>query len=328
MKNRERTNKILQSIANVLYINRHKIGSRGLLNGRMGVAIYLYHYARYSGHNEYEEFADDFIDNVINNKNGEVRHSNFTGGISGLAWGFNYLIENKFVEIEDDTILDDLEVFLLKNISTKTTVKKFDHIDLFGIAMYYTSKIKRNLVDEKDLFVIDVLIKKCRNVIGEDKSNPVFDINFFNFLLYFLTEVAGNFRIKRKTISALLTTISDILLKQKDYSIYSDEDIYILRKNIEHVKVLTSKKDKWIQIQLKLSSKTLSELSCFSWKTFVYFSYSNIKMDDFLLDEIDVFIEQKLDNLLDTDFILNGKLLNIGIGLLRNHSANDYIQNL
>jgi len=317
MKNNEKISETLQIIANILYINQHKIRYIGLLNGKMGVAIYLYHYARYSGCNVYEELADDYIDDIINNKT-DARHPNFPGGISGLAWGFNYLIENNYIEIEDNMVLDDLDSYLFNNISIKISNPFLNNFTLFGNGLYYTSKIKRQAINEKNMIAIETLLEKCQIIIKDCKENFIFDIKYFNSLLYFLTEIAKNFPIKKKTVSRLLSDISNILLKQTDYSIYNDEDIYILQKNIEQVCLLTSKKDKWNQIQLKLPNRPLSVLTCFNWQNFIYFSFNNMQIDDFLLDEIEDFIEQKLDYLLDTDFVLSGTLLNIGIGLLRN----------
>jgi lantibiotic modifying enzyme len=137
MTSNEKTNKTLQAIANMLYINWHRIKQTGLINGRMGIAIYLYHYARYSGQNTYEELADILLDEVIHFKKSKTQATNFSGGFSGIAWGLNYLIENKFMETEDNTVLDDLESLFLKNTQGKTTLKKNGWIDFFGIALYY-----------------------------------------------------------------------------------------------------------------------------------------------------------------------------------------------
>jgi hypothetical protein len=317
MKNKEKINKTLQIIANTLYINQHWIKHIGLLNGKMGIAIYLYHYARYSKHHIYEEIADDFIDDVIDNKTSNIRHPNFPGGISGLAWGFTYLIENKFIEIEDDSVLDDLEAYLLNNIPAKIPIKTPELIRLFGNGLYYVAKMKRQTINEKDVIAIKTLQKKCRYIIKECEANAVFDIKYFNSLLYFLTETAKN-KINKKTASSLLPIIGDILLGQSDYSICDEEDIYILRKNIEQVRLLTSKKDVWNQIESKLPHKIVCGLSSFNWQNFIYYSFAGTQINDSLLGEIETFIERELDNLHQLDFTLTGKLLNIGLGLMLN----------
>jgi hypothetical protein len=315
MRNKEKISKQLQIISNALYINHHRIKHTGLLNGRMGMAIYLYHYARYCGHNVYEALADDIVDDVVNNKMKDARFPNFSGGLSGLAFGFNYLIENKFIEIEDNTVLEDLESLLLKNISDKPMRKNTGYIDIFGICLYYVSKLRRGFVSENDMIIIDILLRKCRITISENKLKPAFDIIFFNCLLCFLTALAEK-RIKEKVALELLSDIGNILLKQTDYSIYAGEDIDTLRKNSEQIQRLASQKDKWSLILSKLPHKTLDS-SYFNWRNFIYFSFRDVQISDTLLAEIDAFVEQRLDCLRDSDFVLNGKLLNIGIGLLQ-----------
>lgn len=315
MKNKDRINKVLQIIANILYINQHKINDTGILTGNMGIAIFLYHYARYCGCNAYEELADEFMDNIIRNRTSEVFYPNFLEGTSGLAWGFNYLIKNKFIEVEDDNILDDLENSLIRKLTVRNTVKQTRDIDFFGIGLYYMSKLNRGLICEKDITIINILLNKYQTMINKNKYQSAFDIKYYNFLLYFLSEITKK-NIKEKKVDSLLSVIRDILLKQIDFSIYSNEDVYILQKNIEQVCLLTKKKEKWHLLYSKLPYKTLSDLSCFCWQNFIYFSYKNTTNLPF--DEIDVFIEKKLDNLLDSDFLLSNKLLNIGLGLLCN----------
>jgi hypothetical protein len=317
MKNKEKINETLQTIANTLYINRYRVKQEGLLNGKMGVAIYLYHYARYCGHSAYETLADDFIDELMSNKMNGVRHSDFSCGIAGLVWGFSYLIENRFMEIEDDTILSDLEPLLLKNIPAKAATKKIENIDLFGVGLYYTSKFRQQPAGENGMAALNALLKKCRIVLSEYKSSPAFDIKYVNFLLYFLTEMTKH-RIKEKAAFDLLADIRAVLLKQTDYSIYGEEDIYILQKNLEQLRSLASKKGEWDCIQPQLPQSSSSGLRCFSWQNFIYFSFGDMPITDSLLDEAAAFVEGRLGCLLDSDFTLSGKLLNVGLGLLCN----------
>jgi len=317
MKNKERVNKILQSIANILYINLHSVKNKGLLNGKMGIAIYLYHYAHYRRDAVYEEIADEFIDYIIKNKTNNIRHPNFSEGISGIAWGFNYLIKNKFIEIEDNMVLEDLESYLLNNVPTRILIKTPEPIHLFGNGLYYVAKMERQIINKKDAIAIEILQEKCRFIIKECDANSVFDIKYFNSLLYFLTKTA-NSKINIRTVSSLLSTIGDILLRLPDYSIYNEEDIYILQKNIEQVRLFVSKKDRWNQIESKLTNKIVSSMCAFNWQNFIYYSFVDMNINQTLLNEIETYIELELDNLYRIDFTLSGKLLNIGMGLMQN----------
>jgi hypothetical protein len=319
MKNKERINDILQTIANLLYINQHKIKNVGLLNGKMGIAIFLYHYARYKKQNTYEELADDFIGEILDNKMNNVRHPNFPGGISGLIWGINYLNVNKFIEMEDNSILEDLENFLLANISVKTPVISPEVINLFGTGMYYAEKYKDISLCAKDIGIIETIIRECQRIMDKCESNAtILDIKFFNSILYFLIEISRHNNIKKGPIIRLSFLTSNILSKLYDNSSYNEEDVYILQKNVKQIQLLDSKRKKWEQVQSKLCCESLSGLSCFDWQNFVYFMYDNIQINNHLLNKVESFVEKEIDKSYPLDFTLSGKLLNIGLGLIKN----------
>jgi len=54
----------LQRIANVLLLNASFTDNLGLLNGKMGIAIFFYQYARYTGNKVYEDYAGELIDEI------------------------------------------------------------------------------------------------------------------------------------------------------------------------------------------------------------------------------------------------------------------------
>ena len=49
----------LRRIANVLLLNASFIDNPGLLNGKMGIAIFFYHYSRYTKNKIYEDYAGE-----------------------------------------------------------------------------------------------------------------------------------------------------------------------------------------------------------------------------------------------------------------------------
>ena len=52
----------LKRIANVLLLNASFIDNLGLLNGKMGIAIFFYQYAHYTGSKVFEDYASEKID--------------------------------------------------------------------------------------------------------------------------------------------------------------------------------------------------------------------------------------------------------------------------
>jgi len=84
----------------------------GLYNGKMGIAILLYHGSRSLELPELNSVADSLIDDILDN----VQQSDygFREGLCGIAWGFHYLKLNGFVELES-IFFDDLDDLLYEN---------------------------------------------------------------------------------------------------------------------------------------------------------------------------------------------------------------------
>ena len=57
--------KTLMQIANGLSANVKRLTGPGLLEGQMGVAVFLYHYARYSGKTVYSQMADHLLVEIV-----------------------------------------------------------------------------------------------------------------------------------------------------------------------------------------------------------------------------------------------------------------------
>jgi len=105
----------LMQIANVLSVNAQKLPSPGLLEGKMGVAIFLYHYARYSRKTTYGRLADYLIDEIL--KSIYRKQMSFSNGLPGIGWGIKYLIKEDFIDGKDH-FLDRLNNHIIRYIKT------------------------------------------------------------------------------------------------------------------------------------------------------------------------------------------------------------------
>ena len=108
--------RILMQIANSLAVNVQKMKSSGLMEGIMGVVVFLYHYARYSGRTSYRYLADHLIDVII--CDAPEHQISLSEGLSGIGWGIKYLIREKFIEGDDD-LLENLESGIINYIKTR-----------------------------------------------------------------------------------------------------------------------------------------------------------------------------------------------------------------
>lgn len=80
----------------------------GLLDGKMGIALVLAHYARYSRKKEIEHAADFLVENVMNQLT-TTTSIEFANGLSGIGWGIEYLIQNNYMKGCGADILQDID---------------------------------------------------------------------------------------------------------------------------------------------------------------------------------------------------------------------------
>ena len=98
--------KILQQIANTIVANLKNTESIGLFNGKIGIALFLYKYAHYSGSTVYEEIASELLDDVFNQLKPNISPS-IVDGLGGIGHGLSVLLGEHFVESdpEDNCLL-------------------------------------------------------------------------------------------------------------------------------------------------------------------------------------------------------------------------------
>ena len=100
--------KRIERIINALIINSTALDNIGLMNGKMGIAVFFYHLFRKESNLPYKEFADLLIDEVTQGIN-EGMPLNFENGLSGICWGMEYLIQNSYIERDSIKILAEAD---------------------------------------------------------------------------------------------------------------------------------------------------------------------------------------------------------------------------
>jgi hypothetical protein len=187
----------LQRIANVLLLNASFTNNIGLLNGKMGIAIFFYHYASYSGNKLYENYAGDLIDEIYKEIN--VSSSiDFATGLMGIGWGIEYLVRNCFLEADTDEVLMEIDNTVFR-ATLKTPVLITNQTDLFGFGLYYLARLNGCENDNDNL---NTIIKKqmltylhddCERLLTKEElfdfKVPQLTINQINSIVYFLIGV-------------------------------------------------------------------------------------------------------------------------------------------
>lgn len=101
-------NDLLPRIVNHLLLNGSLLDNLGVCHGKMGIVLFLYHYAQLVNNGVIMEFADELLNEVIDEMHDDLPFD-FANGYSGIGWTIEYLLDNHFIEGDSNEILMDID---------------------------------------------------------------------------------------------------------------------------------------------------------------------------------------------------------------------------
>ena len=100
--------KLLEKIVQTLIINGTLTEQPGLFYGKTGIAVFFFHYARYTDNELFQNYAMELIDEIQKQITVTVS-ARYDVGLAGIGAGFEYFMQNGFLEAEDDDIFEDFD---------------------------------------------------------------------------------------------------------------------------------------------------------------------------------------------------------------------------
>ena len=131
-------NKTLERIVRHLIIYSASLDNIGLMNGKMGIALFFYHLHNITKNENHLRFANELTQHIMSKLDYKIPRT-FFDGLIGIAWGFDHLIRNHFIDFEDEDILEDLDKALLEINITNLFDESFS-TGVRGIAFYIASR--------------------------------------------------------------------------------------------------------------------------------------------------------------------------------------------
>ena len=125
--------------------NRISLERNGLFYGKMGVAVFLFHYASVYQDEFYENIAMNLISTVFSQINMQTS-IDYADGLSGIGCAIEYLYQNDFVEGDIDEILSDFDL-LFDDILSNSRRKKDLYENLLGLIRYYRFRLSGKNID-------------------------------------------------------------------------------------------------------------------------------------------------------------------------------------
>lgn len=297
--------KILVQIANTLFINIQHSKSLGLLDGRTGIALFLYHYARYTDNKMYSELAGIIIDQIYASLSKQDNKC-FFNGLAGIGYAIDQIIKSEFVEVdeEDGDILEEVDLIIGKMTQEDFLLEIDSEMPLFSKGLYF---LKR-----KNKYPLSKVARECLEFLTTDKKE--IPLSYLNSIFYFINSISSSKYIEEDVLNNiydnLFIAISKLLIKYK----YKMPDIYILNRNIENIKNKLIK-EKWLHLSAAYNRPVL-DIFNMSWIHFIY-DYNmdwNISIENQVIQEI---LIDKIRNLVPKDLYLYNGLAGFGLSLMK-----------
>jgi len=207
---------LLSRIANYLIINASSVNHLGLYHGKMGLVLFFEHYARYTGINFYEDFAEELLNDICENINSDLS-IDFENGLTGIAWGIEYLVQNEFIEGNTSDILFEINKIIIERDPLRMQDVSFNR-GILGIAYYFAchiSMVKDNMSQYYFKYLYEM---KCALVVNRIKFN---EIKIYKRIYPFYKLINSGevyCKIKCQFPQDLLNPVSIDLLERKELS--------------------------------------------------------------------------------------------------------------
>jgi DNA-binding cell septation regulator SpoVG len=97
----------VRRISEILLLNGTLVDCPGVIHGKMGIAIFFSHYARYTQNPLFKDYVFYLIEEIQKQIHANTS-ADYERGIAGIGVGIDYLTRHSFLNVADD-IFDDFD---------------------------------------------------------------------------------------------------------------------------------------------------------------------------------------------------------------------------
>jgi lantibiotic modifying enzyme len=146
-----------------------------LLSGKTGEALFLFHYYEFTKDKSVLEKSYEILNSIFENLGDE--YFSFGAGYAGIGWFLSHCMENEWLDVDANEILEDVDVLIYKQSLDRLRRGNYDffHGATGGLVYFLSredSKIKRDFIEKYVLFL--------DRLATEEDSEVTWD--FYNFV--------------------------------------------------------------------------------------------------------------------------------------------------
>ncbi|MDZ7605131.1 MAG: lanthionine synthetase LanC family protein [Cyclobacteriaceae bacterium] len=125
-----------------------KLENQGLLHGKMGISLFLFHLGKKTSNSAYTALAEKIVEQVYEDVEKANIAPDFENGLAGIAWGLEHVIQNGFFDGDRDSILSDLDDKIFQYITKKDELSIRLQDGLLGYGVYLFSRIQGKALNQ------------------------------------------------------------------------------------------------------------------------------------------------------------------------------------
>jgi hypothetical protein len=130
----------LRQIAEMLVLNGTLTECPGLVHGKVGIAVFFFHDAQYTGNELFADYAMDLIGEMSSQIHVNSP-ADYERGIAGIGVGIDYMIRNNFLNVEDD-ICEDFDDRMVRAVMYDPWQDFSQYNGLTGYGRYWMTRLR------------------------------------------------------------------------------------------------------------------------------------------------------------------------------------------
>lgn len=311
-------NKTLQQIANTIVANLANTESIGLFDGKLGIALFLCRYSRYSGHSIYEDIASGLLDDVFKQLKPTLSPSAIDG-IASVGYGLSILLKEHFLESEpDDDVLRDIDETLLNNVRAAFQQERHFPVPLYSSGLYLLSRIPYTDKRTEKAWTSQIVENAISFVIQVRREQYTPKLSLLVSMLFVFLRLFDTTVSDKENINQLLRDILDLSAQAIQINNYRELDVFLLKQIMGNLttELKTEKQD-----VIRLIGRTDISLDCSP----IEFWYDNLwwgilynvpVIGNISGDTTEEYIATRMRESYFDETTVNGKLSAVGLWLM------------
>ena len=315
--------KILLQIANTLMANLANTTTPGLFNGKTGIALFFYRYARLSGKSAYEDTASELLDEVFNALNPALSPS-MADGIGSIGYGMETLLKERFIACDpEENILEHVDKAMLDNVHNTWLKERNSPVPLFSSGLYLLSRMDYDRNSIKSEWITDIIYEAqsiIKSILGEILKGKV-RLPTLNSVLFTVLSLADYFpdREAWKSLVRSILSLSVHAMNQQNFTAF---DLSLLRHMLALCPPALTKETEWTENLVEKNSNCTKDGDCeywyeYAWWNILYGTPIRMSVPHPLLED---YIRKKLQSIYFEEENASSKLAALGLQLMKINS--------